>query len=89
MKLEIKVQVVKYYNKIKRYEFSLLIFIILKSMSIELLIGILLGIISAFLSEYLLYLFKREVYEKIFTRRKYKNSLENILMTKEKWKFYI
>lgn len=46
-------------------------------MSIELIIGFLLGIISAFVSEYFLYIFKSKIYEKIFARRKYKKFLGN------------
>ncbi len=44
-------------------------------MSTELIIGFLLGIISAFVSEYILYIFKNKIYEKIFARRKYKQFL--------------
>ncbi len=44
-------------------------------MSTELIVGFLLGIISAFVSEYILYIFKSEIYEKIFARRKYKKFL--------------
>jgi hypothetical protein len=44
-------------------------------MKSELILGFLLGIISTFVSEYFLYIFKNKVYDKIFTRRKYKKFL--------------
>jgi hypothetical protein len=46
-------------------------------MSKELIIGFLFGIVSAFLSEYLLYIFKSKIYDKIFARRKYIKFLGN------------
>lgn len=44
-------------------------------MSKELLFGFLLGIISAFFAEYLLYIFKSKIYDKLFARRKYRKFL--------------